>query len=79
MLSVFTGFGNTKGGSNFAHSMRPRPSPRPLARVCTRVLACAGAHARTSVSEAEVARLFTLDPRAHICVGVHMRRRKKLR
>ena len=42
--------------------------------VCVRVQVCL----RVRVSEAEVARLFTSDPRAHTCAGVCMRTRQKL-
>ena len=42
--------------------------------VCVRVQVCL----RVRVSEAEVARLFTSDPRAHTCVEMCMRRRQKL-
>ena len=44
------------------------------AGVGVRVLVCMCVR----VSQAEVARLFTSDPRAHTCVGVCMRRRQKL-
>ena len=45
-------------------------------------IGCARARVRVCmwvrVSEAEVARLFISDPRAHTCMGVCMRRRQKL-